>query len=163
MNIGIVLLEQGKSKEAETYLQQSLMHFIEVGTTIGEVWAYYYAGLAALDQGDPVRARRLAQMAGDIAHQIHSKTWIQKLSELLQRIDPETSISPHGEAQDVETFSPRELEVLQMLKSELSGPEIASSLFISLNTVRYHTKNIYQKLQVNSRLEAIQRAKELGL
>ena len=50
-----------------------------------------------------------------------------------------------------------------MLKSELSGPEIASSLFISLNTVRYHTKNIYQKLQVNSRLEAIQRAKELGL
>lgn len=163
LNIGVALLEQGKSKEAETYLEQSLVHFSEVGTTIGEVWAYYYAGMAAFDRGDATRARRLAQTAGDIAHQTHSKTWIQKSSELLQRIDPQASISPHAEAQGDEAFSSREIEVLQMLKSELSGPEIARSLIISLNTVRYHTKNIYQKLGVNSRLEAIQKAKELGL
>ena len=40
------------------------------------------------------------------------------------------------------------MEVLQLLKTELSGPEIADRLTVSLNTVRYHTKNIYQKLQV---------------
>jgi predicted ATPase/DNA-binding CsgD family transcriptional regulator len=163
LNIGVALLEQGKLKEAETYLEQSLVHFTKVGTTIGEVWAYYYAGMAALDQGDVTCARGLAQTAGDIAHQLHSKTWIQKSSELLQRIDPQTTISLHVEAQDDEAFSSRELEVLQMLKSELSGPEIARRLIISLNTVRYHTKNIYQKLGVNNRLEAIQKAKELGL
>jgi len=49
------------------------------------------------------------------------------------------------------------------LKSDLSGPEIASQLMVSLNTVRYHTKNIYQKLQVNTRREALARARELGL
>ncbi len=52
---------------------------------------------------------------------------------------------------------------MQLLKSELTGPEIARSLVVSLNTVRFHTKHIYQKLGVNNRLEAIRRAKELGL
>jgi DNA-binding CsgD family transcriptional regulator len=56
-----------------------------------------------------------------------------------------------------------ELEVLRWLKSELSGPEIARTLNISLNTVRYHTKNIYSKLQVGNRREAVRRAEELGL
>jgi LuxR family maltose regulon positive regulatory protein len=55
------------------------------------------------------------------------------------------------------------MEVLQLLKTELGGPEIADRLMVSLNTVRYHTKNIYQKLQVNSRRAALIRAKELGL
>ena len=55
------------------------------------------------------------------------------------------------------------MEILQLLKSELSGPEIASRLVISLNTFRFHTKNIYQKLGVNNRLEALRRAKELEI
>jgi len=62
-----------------------------------------------------------------------------------------------------ESLSARELEILQYLKSELTGPEIADRLVVSLNTVRFHTKNIYQKLGVNNRLEALRRAKELGL
>jgi LuxR family maltose regulon positive regulatory protein len=45
----------------------------------------------------------------------------------------------------------------------LKGPEIARRMLVSLNTIRYHTKNIYQKLGVNNRLEAIRKAKELGL
>jgi LuxR family maltose regulon positive regulatory protein len=55
------------------------------------------------------------------------------------------------------------MEIMQLLKSELNGSEIADRLTVSLNTVRFHTKNIYQKLGVNNRLEAIRRAKELGL
>jgi LuxR family maltose regulon positive regulatory protein len=62
-----------------------------------------------------------------------------------------------------EPFSPRELEVLQLLRSDLNGPAIAQRLVVSLNTVRYHTKNIYRKLGASTRLEALQRAKDLGL
>ena len=63
----------------------------------------------------------------------------------------------------IEPLSERELEVLRMLRSELSGPEIASHLMISLNTLRTHTKNIYTKLGVNNRRSAIRRADELDL
>jgi LuxR family transcriptional regulator, maltose regulon positive regulatory protein len=63
----------------------------------------------------------------------------------------------------VEPLSEREHEVLRLLASDLSGPEIASHLVVSLNTVRTHTKSIYAKLAVNSRRAAVRRAAELEL
>ena len=63
----------------------------------------------------------------------------------------------------LEPLSEREREVLRLLATELSGPEIADTLYVSLNTLRTHTKNIYGKLGVTSRLAAIRRAEELGL
>jgi LuxR family maltose regulon positive regulatory protein len=63
----------------------------------------------------------------------------------------------------VEPLSQRELEVLRLLKTELSGPEIAQELVIALSTVRTYTKSIYAKLNVNNRRAAIKRAAELGL
>ena len=63
----------------------------------------------------------------------------------------------------IEPLSERELEVLKLLGTELSGPEIARKLSVSLNTVRTHTKNIYGKLGANNRRAAIRRAEELDL
>jgi len=63
----------------------------------------------------------------------------------------------------VEPLSERELEVLKLLRSELSGPEIAGQLIVSLNTLHTHTKNIYNKLGVNNRRAAVRRAEELDL
>ena len=63
----------------------------------------------------------------------------------------------------VEPLSERELEVLRLLRTELSGPEIARELVVSLNTLRTHTKNIFSKLGVNNRRAAVRRAEELGL
>ncbi|HEY1280614.1 MAG TPA: LuxR C-terminal-related transcriptional regulator, partial [Acidimicrobiales bacterium] len=63
----------------------------------------------------------------------------------------------------VEPLSPRELEILRLLRTDLSGPDIARELTVSLNTVRTHTKNIYTKLGVNNRRAAVRRAAELGL
>jgi ATP/maltotriose-dependent transcriptional regulator MalT len=57
----------------------------------------------------------------------------------------------------------RELELLRLFKTELSGPEIARELVIGLSTVRTHTKSIYSKLNVNSRRAAVKRAIELNL
>ncbi len=63
----------------------------------------------------------------------------------------------------LDPLSERELDVLRLLATDLDGPDIARHLFISLNTVRTHTKNIYAKLGVNSRRAAVTRAGELGL
>jgi LuxR family maltose regulon positive regulatory protein len=63
----------------------------------------------------------------------------------------------------IEPLSKREMEVLRLLKTELSGPEIARELMIALSTVRTHTKNIYGKLGVNNRRQAVARAESLGL
>ena len=63
----------------------------------------------------------------------------------------------------VDPLSERELEVLKLLRSELSGPEIAERLIVSLNTLRTHTKNIFNKLGVNNRRAAVRRAEELDL
>jgi LuxR family maltose regulon positive regulatory protein len=60
-------------------------------------------------------------------------------------------------------LSERELEVLRLLRSDLNGPEIAHHLIVSLNTVRTHTKNIFNKLGVNNRRAAVRRAEELDL
>jgi LuxR family maltose regulon positive regulatory protein len=63
----------------------------------------------------------------------------------------------------IEALSQRELEVLRLFKTELSGPEIARELTIGLSTVRTHTKSIYNKLNVNNRRAAVKRAEELHL
>ena len=60
-------------------------------------------------------------------------------------------------------ISQREQEVLQLMAQGLSNQEIANQLFISLNTVKTHSSNLYAKLDVKRRTQAIQRAKELGL
>ena len=62
-----------------------------------------------------------------------------------------------------EPLSERERDVLRLLGADLSGPEIASELMVSLNTLRTHTKNISDKLGVNTRLAAVQRAEKLNL
>ncbi len=62
-----------------------------------------------------------------------------------------------------ESLSDRELDVLRLLATDLDGPAIARRLFVSLNTMRTHTKSIYAKLGVNSRRAAVRRAAELDL
>lgn len=63
----------------------------------------------------------------------------------------------------IEPLSQRELDVLRLLNTELSGPEIARELVVALSTVRTHTKRIYSKLNVTNRRAAVKRAIELEL
>lgn len=72
------------------------------------------------------------------------------------------SAAPDSKSQ-IEALSQRELDILRLFKTELSGPEISQELVIALSTVRTHTKSIYSKLNVNSRRAAVKRAIELGL
>ncbi|MEZ5410157.1 MAG: LuxR C-terminal-related transcriptional regulator [Acidimicrobiales bacterium] len=63
----------------------------------------------------------------------------------------------------VDPLSARELDVLRLLRGDLSGPEMARELHVSLNTLRTHTQRIYTKLDAKNRREAVRRAAELGL
>jgi LuxR family maltose regulon positive regulatory protein len=63
----------------------------------------------------------------------------------------------------VEPLSERELEVLRLLATRLTAREIAQELIISVNTVRSHIKSIYGKLNVHRRMDAVEKARDLGL
>jgi DNA-binding CsgD family transcriptional regulator len=60
-------------------------------------------------------------------------------------------------------ISKRELEVLELMAGGFSNQEIADRLFVSLNTVKTHSTNLFQKLDARRRTQAVQRAKTLGL
>jgi len=61
------------------------------------------------------------------------------------------------------SISKRELEVLELISRGLSNQQIADTLFVSLNTIKTHSSNLFLKLDVNRRTQAVQRAKELRL
>jgi LuxR family maltose regulon positive regulatory protein len=62
-----------------------------------------------------------------------------------------------------EPLSGREVEVLRLLIVGQSNPDIARTLYVGVNTVKTHTRNLYSKLGVHSRMQAVRRARELGL
>jgi len=67
-----------------------------------------------------------------------------------------------GVATLIELLGDRELEVLQYLSTGMSNQAIADQLFVSLAAVKWHARNIYGKLEVNNRTQAVARARELG-
>jgi LuxR family maltose regulon positive regulatory protein len=68
---------------------------------------------------------------------------------------------PHAEL--IEPLTDREIEVLQLIAEGLSNREVAQKLFLSLSTVKVHTSNIYGKLGVHSRTQAVAQARALGI
>jgi LuxR family transcriptional regulator, maltose regulon positive regulatory protein len=81
---------------------------------------------------------------------------------LLSRNTPAAVEAPHP-GPSADALSDRELQVVRLLDSELTGPEIARELFVSRNTLSSHTKHIFTKLGVTSRRAAVLRARERGL
>jgi LuxR family maltose regulon positive regulatory protein len=81
-------------------------------------------------------------------------------SPVLRRLPSE----PRGEAEGlVEPLSDREIQILHLLAARRSYQEMAEELYLSLNTIKWYAKNIYGKLGVHKRAEAVSRARELDL
>jgi LuxR family maltose regulon positive regulatory protein len=77
--------------------------------------------------------------------------------------EPAANNGYHANGELAEPLTQRELEVLTLLTQHHSDQDIARELYVSLNTVRSHTKHIYGKLNVHNRRQAVSRAIELGL
>jgi LuxR family maltose regulon positive regulatory protein len=114
-----------------------------------------------LDEGEPI-VKLLYQAVSKGIHPDYAK----KLLAAAMQIKPsELSIKndPGKQAQLVEALSEREIDVLQLIADGLSNQEIANRLHISLSTVKGHTSNIFGKLGVHKRTQAVSRAIDLGI
>jgi LuxR family maltose regulon positive regulatory protein len=80
------------------------------------------------------------------------------------RVGAPPIVNPKSKIQNlIEPLSKRELEILSLMAQGLTNIEIAQQIFISDQTVKVHTRNIYGKLDVNSRRQAVAKARALGL
>ncbi|MCP4543150.1 MAG: LuxR family transcriptional regulator, partial [Chloroflexi bacterium] len=116
-----------------------------------------------VDEGLP-----MAQLLSKAAARGIMPNYTHKLLAAFEAEGPKSKdksdLSPVSPSQPlIESLSPRELEVLQLIAQGLSNREISERLFLSLNTVKVHARNIYGKLGVRNRTRAVARAQELGL
>jgi LuxR family maltose regulon positive regulatory protein len=84
-------------------------------------------------------------------------------AEILSRLAGHTPAVPAAPQPLPEPLSSSEIRVLRYLPTHLTMPEIASELYVSLNTVRTHMRHLYSKLGAHTRTEAVARARDLGL
>jgi LuxR family maltose regulon positive regulatory protein len=116
-----------------------------------------------LDEGSSMAQLLLKATVSGIMPDYTGKLLAAFEAEQLRSAGESPLPTPPTSQPPIEPISQRELEVLRLFKTELSGPEIARELVIALSTVRTHTKSIYSKLNVNNRRAAVKRAEELHL
>ncbi len=180
----VICLAEGDPAGALGAVQDVLDGTAPVIGYVTVVEAHLLAGLAHRELGDQRAANQAAERALALAESDRlvlpfAMTGFRELLEALPRHETAhtallTDILDvlHGAsltAKDqsslpqTEELSPSELRVLRFLPTNLSRPEIASELSVSVNTVNTHIRNIYAKLQARDRSSAVQRARELRL
>lgn len=130
---------------------------------LGEVLALAAPGgfiRTFVDEGTP-----MMQLLSEAAARGVMPDYTRKLLTAFPSAPPvpmnKTFPSPNNDL--IEPLSDRELEVLTFLADGLTNPEIASRLYLSLHTVKVHTRNIYSKLNVHNRTQAAASGRALGL
>jgi LuxR family maltose regulon positive regulatory protein len=112
------------------------------------------------------RLLQVIQSRGEALKLKFTPHYVRRILDAFPDIKPERTEIFKTEIPKTDFFEPlsrRELEIMHLLKTELSGPEIAQELTIALSTFQSHTKNIYRKLNVNSRRAAVIKAEDLNL
>jgi LuxR family maltose regulon positive regulatory protein len=148
-------------------VEREVLRAVALRATGDEAGALTSIG-AALARAEPEGIRRPFLAAGPgvrelLAEHLRkavSHRWFA--SELVRRLDGAngTRILP---AELLEPLSARESEVLRFLPTMMSNADIASELFVSVNTVKTHVKSIYRKLEVTRRQDAVRRARQLHI
>ena len=111
---------------------------------------------AIVRHGPPVRSLLRRRIANGTAHRAFA-------GDLLAVLEQEPAARRHNGDALLEPLSERELTVLRFLPTMMSNAEIASEMFVSVNTVKTHLKHIYRKLDVSERRDAVRRGRELHL
>lgn len=106
---------------------------------------------------------RISPLLEAAAERDEAVDYISKLLELMPQHVSRESTRPSASPRDTASLTDRELQVLRLLAAHLTSRDIAEELTIATSTVRSHMKNIYRKLDVHSRREAVERGQEMGL
>jgi LuxR family maltose regulon positive regulatory protein len=182
--LAVICLAEGDAAAALDAVAEVLDGTAPVLGYVTVMEAHLLAGLAYRELGDQRAANQAAESALALAeadrlvlpfamtgsaellealprHETAHAALLAEILDVLHGSSPaakEQSSLPPGEE-----LSPGELRVLRYLPTNLSRPEIASELSVSLNTVSTHVRSIYAKLRVRDRSSAVQRARELRL
>ena len=180
----VICLAEGDPAAALAAVRDVLSGIAPAIGYVTVVEAHLLAALAHYELGDPRAAtvateRALALAEADRLILPFAMTGSPELLEAMPRHETAhaalladildvmrgSSIAPGHEPSltEAERLSPSELRVLRYLPTNLSRPEIASELSVSVNTVNTHIRNIYAKLQAQDRSSAVQRAREMRL
>jgi LuxR family maltose regulon positive regulatory protein len=185
-----ILIAQGRSDEAARLLQR-LLESADAGVRTSNVVEILNLQSLALQAGDDRdqaittlgKALTLAKPCGFVrvfvdegppmARLLYealsrgiSPDYVRRLLAAFPVIEPEQTTPSEVRAATselIEPLSDRELEILELIAEGLTNPEIASRLFIALNTVKGHARNIYGKLGVHNRTQAVAKGQSLGL
>ena len=175
------LLASLQRPEEALALIQKIIHFAQNGGRTGTLIRAKVALALVGNRPDAlIEALQLAEPEGYISTFVDEGEAMQKLlnhvlrqarlgwhlseyvEKLLSAFEP-TPRKPKQADGLIEPLSERELEVLGYIAEGLSNPEIARRLYLSTNTLKAHAQNIFAKLDVHNRLQAVSKAKELGL
>ena len=118
-----------------------------------------------LDEGEPLHAL-MATAHGDLDREAPRTASVELLEELIAAIHTERTpraLVAEPETGVMEPLTSRELQILRMIESGLSNKQLATRMFISERTLKWHLGNIYQKFDVKNRSGAIVKARRLGL
>ncbi len=177
-------LAQGEPQAATLALVPVLAGSAPVSNLGWMSQAFLLEAIARDALGDPVAAGQALERALDLAepdgavfafllhpalellrgHAQRGTAHAVLIEEILDLVARDKPVSPRGEPDRLcEPLSGSEARVLRFLPTNLSAPEIAGQLSVSVNTVRTHMRHLYEKLGAHSRTEAVEQARTLGL
>ncbi|WP_135480228.1 LuxR C-terminal-related transcriptional regulator [Candidatus Chloroploca mongolica] len=154
-----VLRAKGAWDEAETLLAQGLETARRNGHQYYLAHGYLIAARLHHAQGNPTQAQDAVHQAEEIALKIRNRFLDAALAETQTAV---ASTALPGQPL-IEPLTERELDVLRLICAGKSNQEIADELFLALNTVKRHVNNLYGKLGVSRRAQAIIEARRLAL
>jgi LuxR family maltose regulon positive regulatory protein len=158
--LGMLHVHRGEPELAEPELERSADVARRGAGPVITSHALLHLALLRISRDDPDRAREALDEAGRLTSEAPNAGPLlpPRLAEARKKLTaPARKLAPGEE------LSERELEVLRLLATPMTQREIGDRLYVSLNTVKSHSKSIFRKLGVSGRPEAVARARELGL
>lgn len=160
--LGIVLALEGHLADAERELATAEHIFRDEVATVHHTWLLVSLARVRCRRGRLAEAKVTLAGAREAIGELGDSGTVPHLADEVER----ELVRATGRAESGVILDPpstAELTVLRLLASDLSTREIGGQLFLSPNTIRTHTRAIYRKLAVNSRVDAVARAEALGL
>lgn len=158
--LGVALGARGALAEAAHEVERGVQLREASGPTVWHAHALVLLARARLAGGDLAGARETLEAAKLEVDGLRDPGIV---SSLLEDTEHRLLVGIRRPASTGEELSERELGILRLLAAGLTKPEIARELYIAYNTVKTHTRTIYRKLGVQTRDEAVGRARELSL